>query len=45
MGRTSGISYARVVTRVYVWLQKHPTLVDGVMAAVMVFFGVIQKGV
>ena len=42
MGRISGISYARVVTRVYVWLQKHPTLVDGVMAAVMVFFGVIS---
>ncbi len=42
MGRTSRISYARVVTRVYVWLQKHPTLVDGVMAAVLVFFGAIS---
>ena len=42
MGRITGISYARVVTRVYVWLQKHPTLVDGVMAAVLVFFGVIS---
>jgi signal transduction histidine kinase len=42
MGRTSRISYARVVTRVYVWLQRHPTLVDGVMAAFLVFFGVIS---
>src|SRR5882757_11285093 len=41
MGRTSGISYAHVVTRLYVWLQRHPTLVDGVMAAVLVFFGLI----
>jgi signal transduction histidine kinase len=39
MGRISGISYARVVTRLYAWLQNHPTLVDGVMAAVLVFFG------
>ncbi|HZU57085.1 MAG TPA: histidine kinase [Actinocrinis sp.] len=30
------------MTRVYVWLQRHPTLVDGVMAAVMVFFGVLS---
>ncbi len=42
MGRISRISYARVVTRVYVWLQMHPTLVDGVMAAVLVFFGAIS---
>jgi signal transduction histidine kinase len=42
MGRASRISYARLVTRVYVWLQKHPTLVDGVMAAVLVFFGAIS---
>lgn len=42
MGRTSRISYARVVTRVYVWLQKHPTLVDGVMAAALVFLGAIS---
>lgn len=42
MGRTAGISYARVVTRVYVWLQRHPTLVDGVMAAILVFFGALS---
>lgn len=42
MGRIPGISYARVVTRVYVWLQKHPTLVDGVMAAILVFFGALS---
>lgn len=42
MGRIPEISYARLVTRVYVWLQKHPTLVDGVMAAVLVFFGAIS---
>jgi signal transduction histidine kinase len=35
------ISYARLVTRLYEWLQRHPTLVDGVMAAVLVFFGLI----
>jgi signal transduction histidine kinase len=44
MGRTSGISYALVVTRLYVWLQQHPTLVDGVMAAVLVFFGLVATG-
>jgi signal transduction histidine kinase len=27
------------VTRVYAWLQRHPILVDGVMAAFLVFFG------
>jgi signal transduction histidine kinase len=41
MGRASGISYARVVTRLYAWLQDHPTLVDGVMAAMLVFFGAL----
>jgi signal transduction histidine kinase len=35
------ISYARRVTRLYEWLQRHPTLVDGVMAAALVFFGLI----
>ncbi|MBS2966108.1 hypothetical protein KGA66_23890 [Actinocrinis puniceicyclus] len=30
------------MTRVYVWLQQHPTLVDGVMAAMLVFFGAIS---
>ena len=44
MGRTSGISYALVVTRLYVWLQRHPTLVDGVMAAILVFFGLVATG-
>jgi len=42
MGRPPGISYSRVVTRVYIWLQKHPTLVDGVMAAILVFFGAVS---
>jgi signal transduction histidine kinase len=41
MGSAPRISYARVVTRLYVWLQRHPTLVDGVMAAILVFFGLI----
>ncbi|HEY3868859.1 MAG TPA: histidine kinase [Actinocrinis sp.] len=27
------------MTRVYAWLQRHPFLVDGVMAAALVFFG------
>ena len=44
MGRISEISYARVVTRLYVWLQRHPTLVDGVMAAILVFFGLTVTG-
>jgi signal transduction histidine kinase len=42
MGRARRISYSRVVTRLYIWLQKHPTLVDGVMAAFLVFFGVVS---
>jgi len=42
MGRTTGISYALLVTRLYTWLQKHPTLVDGLMAAVLVFFGALS---
>ncbi len=42
MGRATGISYSRLVTRVYTWLQKHPTLVDGVMAAMLVFFGAVS---
>src|SRR5579859_3080774 len=42
MGRITGISYARLVTRLYTWLQNHPTLVDGVMAAVLVFFGAVS---
>jgi signal transduction histidine kinase len=44
MGRNSGISYALVVTRLYVWLQRHPTLVDGVMAAILIFFGLTATG-
>ena len=44
MGTESGISYSRVVTRLYVWLQKHPMLVDGVMAAILVFFGLVATG-
>jgi signal transduction histidine kinase len=32
------------VTRLYVWLQQHPTLVDGVMAAILVFFGLVATG-
>jgi signal transduction histidine kinase len=35
------ISYARIVTRLYAWLQRNPTLVDGVMAACLAFLGVI----
>lgn len=44
MGRTPRISYARRVTRLYAWLQRHPTLVDGVMAAGLVFFGTASVG-
>jgi signal transduction histidine kinase len=33
------ISYALGVTRFYAWLQRHPTLVDGLMAALLVLFG------
>jgi signal transduction histidine kinase len=44
MGRGCAISYSRVVTRLYVWLQRHPTLVDGVMAAILVFFGLVATG-
>src|SRR5438445_3402383 len=39
MGRAPRISYARRVTRLYEWLQRHPTLVDGVMAGFLVLFG------
>ena len=39
MGRITRISYARLVTRLYTWLQNHPMAVDGVMAAMLVFFG------
>ena len=42
MGRDTGISYARLVTRLYTWLQNHPMMVDGVMAAILVFFGAIS---
>ncbi len=42
MGSSAAISYARLVTRLYVWLQQHPTLVDGAMAAILVFFGAIS---
>lgn len=42
MGRITGISYARLVTRLYTWLQNNPMLVDGVMAAVLVFFGAVS---
>ncbi|MGH6655909.1 MAG: sensor histidine kinase [Actinocrinis sp.] len=30
------------MTRLYVWLQQHPTLVDGAMAAILVFFGAVS---
>jgi signal transduction histidine kinase len=30
------------MTRLYAWLQLHPTLVDGVMAAILVFFGMVS---
>jgi signal transduction histidine kinase len=39
MGTGRKISYAQWVTRLYAWLQRHPTLVDGVMAAILVAFG------
>jgi signal transduction histidine kinase len=42
MGSVAEISYARLVTRLYTWLQHHPTLVDGLMAAALVFFGALS---
>lgn len=39
MGSAAPISYSRLVTRLYEWLQRHPTLVDGVMAGFLVMFG------
>jgi signal transduction histidine kinase len=32
------------VTRLYIWLQRHPTHVDGVVAGVFVLFGLIMLG-
>ena len=41
MGRPRRVSYPRRVTRLYIWLQRHPTHVDGAMAAVLVLLGLI----
>src|SRR5579875_1060106 len=41
MGRSTPVTYARLVTRVYAWLQRHPILVDGSIAAVLFLFGAI----
>lgn len=41
MGRPRGVPYPRRVTRLYIWLQRHPTHVDGAMAAVLVLLGLI----
>lgn len=41
MGRPRRVTYPRRVTRLYIWLQRHPTHVDGAMAAVLVLLGLI----
>lgn len=42
MGRRGAGTYSRRVTRLYIWLQRHPTLVDGVLAGALVLFGLVS---
>jgi len=42
MGRPGAGTYPRRVTRLYIWLQRHPTHVDGVLAGVLVLFGLVS---
>jgi signal transduction histidine kinase len=46
MGRPGAGTYPRRVTRLYIWLQRHPTHVDGVLAGFLVLFGLVamQEG-
>jgi len=41
MGSLGRITYPQRVTRLYIWLQRHPTAVDGAMAGVLVLLGLI----
>jgi signal transduction histidine kinase len=40
MGSGEKISYPRRVTPIYAWLQRHPMLLDGVLAALLMLMGV-----
>ena len=42
MGRPRGGTYPLRVTRLYIWLQRHPTHVDGVLAGLLVLFGLVS---
>ena len=42
MGRPRRGTYSRGVTRLYIWLQRHPTPVDGLVAGVLVLFGLVS---
>ena len=42
MGRPRGGTYSHRVTRLYIWLQRHPTHVDGVLAGILVLFGLVS---
>jgi len=42
MGRPRAGPYPRRVTRLYIWLQRHPTHVDGVLAGILVLFGLVS---
>src|ERR1700677_2677760 len=42
MGRPRRPAYPRRVTRLYIWLQRHPTFVDGLVAGCLVLFGLVS---
>ena len=44
MGRPRRPAYPRRVTRLYIWLQRHPTFVDGLVAGCLVLFGLLTIG-